>query len=128
MPDISDVLIMDVTKLFKYRDTKHCVCVSVSNSKYLVINSNHRDRYDDFEIKSADYAFLNSMDRFVCCSETYTFNNDEIIKKVGNLNRSDMIKIVDKIRNSKILSVMEQNLVLPELNKWILDLPDNRRK
>lgn len=112
---------MDVTKLFKYRDTKHCVCVSVSNNKFLVINSNHRDKYDDFEIKSTDYAFLNSMNRFVCCSETYTFNNAEIIKKVGNLNRNDMVKIVEKIINSKILSDMEKNTVLPELNKWAAD-------
>ncbi|GBU21173.1 hypothetical protein R80B4_01062 [Fibrobacteres bacterium R8-0-B4] len=121
MPDISDVLITDVTRLFKHRDTKHCVCVSVSNNKFLVINSNHRDKYDDFEIKSADYAFLNSMNRLVCCSETYTFNNAEIIKKVGNLNRNDMVKIVEKIINSKILSDMEKNTVLPELNKWAAD-------
>ena len=58
MPDISDVLIINVSGEIAYRNTKHCVCISVSREKYFIINTNHREMHDDFNIKSADYDFL----------------------------------------------------------------------
>jgi hypothetical protein len=127
MPKISDVLIVDVSGKIPLRDTKHCVCISVSKDKYLLINTDHREMYDDFQIKSSDYAFLKDTDRFVCCSKMYRFSPDRIIKKTGNLNRSDMIKIIDKIQNSKILDKMEKNSVIPELDKWLSDNPQVAR-
>jgi uncharacterized protein (TIGR02145 family) len=65
MPNISEVFVIDVSGVIEYRDKKHCVCVSVAFDKYLLINTSHREIYDDFEIKSSDYAFLKLNNRFV---------------------------------------------------------------
>jgi len=121
VPNISEVVVIDVSETIEHRGTKHCVCVSVSAEKYLLINTNHRAIYDDFEIKSSEYAFLKPKNRFVCCSEMYHFDSDKIIKRVGVLNRGDMIKIVDKMQNSESLKTIEKNSVIPELNKWLAD-------
>ena len=123
MPNISEVVVIDVSGTIEHRGIKHCVCVSVSAEKYLLINTNHRDMYDDFEIKSSEYAFLKPKNRFVCCSELYHFDSDKIIKSVGALNRNDMIKIVDKIQNSESLKKVKKDSVLSELNKWLSDNP-----
>jgi len=77
--------------------------------------------YDDFEIKSLTYDFLNSIDRFVCCSKMYEFDSDKIIKKVGNLNCDDIAKIVDKIQKSRTLDKMDKDSVIPGLDKWLSD-------
>ncbi|MDR2593021.1 MAG: hypothetical protein LBC59_09530 [Chitinispirillales bacterium] len=123
MSNISEVVVIDVSGVIEHRGTKHCVCVSVSAEKYLLINTNHRDIYDDFEIKSSEYAFLKPKNRFVCCSEMYHFDSDEIIKSVGTLNRNDMIKIVDKIQNSESLKKAEKDFVILELGKWLSKNP-----
>jgi len=81
MPDISDVFIIDVSGKIGYRNTKHCVCISVSREKFFLINTSHREMYDDFNIKSSDYDFLGGIDRFVSCSMIHEFSPDKIIKK-----------------------------------------------
>ena len=123
MSNISEVVVMDVSGVIGHRDTKHCVCVSVSTDKYLLINTSHRDIYDDFEIKSSEYAFLKSENRFVSCSKLYQFDSSKIIRSVGNLNRSDMAKIVDKIQNSESLKMAEKDFVILELDKWLSENP-----
>ena len=123
MPSISEVVVVDVSKIFKHRPTKYCVCVSVSTDKYMMINTNHRDAYDDFEIESSEYVFLKHKNRFVACSEMFYVNPNTIIRSVGNLNHRDMAKIVDKIQQSKIMDKIEKDSVLPELNKWLSDNP-----
>jgi hypothetical protein len=118
---ISDVLIIDVSGEIAHRSTKHCVCISVLRDRYLLINTNHREIYDDFEVKSSDYRFLEGVDRFVCCFKTYNFNSSRIVKKVGNLNYSDMMKIVNKIQKSKSIDKMEKDAIMQELGKWCSD-------
>jgi len=119
MQNISDVFIVNVSGIIEHRDTKHCVCVSVSDGKYLFINTRHRDIYNDFKIKADDYEFLNSIDRFVSCSKIRPINVDRIKKKVGNLNRNDMMKIVDKIQASETLDKIEKVSIVTEINKWL---------
>jgi len=121
VPNISDVVVVE--KVIEHRKTKHCVCILVATDKYLMINTSHRDIYDDFEIESSEYVFLKSINRFVCCSEMFYVSPDKILRSVGNLNRNDMLKIVNKIQNSKIMGDIEKDSVLPELRKWLLDLP-----
>jgi hypothetical protein len=121
MSNISEVFVIDVSGVIEYRDKKHCVCVSVTSDKYLLINTSHRNIYDDFEIKSADYAFLKPKNRFVCCSELHEFKSDKIIKSVGNLNRGDMLKIIDKIQNSEYIKKKDKDSVVAELNTWLLN-------
>jgi len=79
--------------------------------------------YDDFEIKSSDYEFLNSVNRSVSCLKLHHFDSNRIIEKVGNLNRGDMVKILDKIQNSKDIKKIDKDSVLPELKKWLSDNP-----
>jgi hypothetical protein len=122
VPNISDVFVADFSIVYKHRPTKHCVCVSVSADKYILINTDHREKYDDFEIKSSDYKFLGSKNRFVSCLKLYKSDSIKLLRYVGNLSRDDMIKIVDKIQNSKVLDKIEKDSILPELRKWLLDL------
>jgi len=49
----------------------------------------------------------------------YEFKPDKLIKRVGNLHRDDMLKIIDKIQNSEYLKKIEKDSVIPELNKWL---------
>ena len=104
-----------------HRNTKHCVCIAVSREKYFIINTSHREMYDDFKIKSSDYAFLEGIDRFVCCSRIYEFSSDRIIKKAGCLNFDDITKIVDKIQKSRVLDKIDKDSIIPELDKWLSD-------
>jgi len=97
--------------------------VSISAKRYLIINTNHREIYDDFEIKSSDYNFLGSKNRFVSCVKMYGSDSIKLLRHVGNLYREDMIKIVDKIQNSNVLDEIEKDSVVLELNKWLSDNP-----
>jgi len=121
MAEISDVFIIDVSEIVTRRATKHCVCISVSQDKYFLINTNHRKFYDDFEIMASDYDFLGDSNRFVCCSEIFGFEPERIIRKVGNLNSTDMAKIIKKIQESRILDKRDKDYILHNLDKWLTD-------
>lgn len=120
MPNISDVFKVNIQGLLDYRNTKYCVCVSALLGKYLYINTKHREIYDDFEINSSDYGFLGSVNRVVSCLKLHQINSNKLIERVGNLTRGDMLKIKDKIQESKTINKLEKDSVLPELLKWLL--------
>jgi hypothetical protein len=71
MPEISEVVLINSTDKIDNRQTKHCVCISVSPDKYLLINSNNY--FGGFEIKSDDYEFLSGKDRFIGCNHMMAF-------------------------------------------------------
>lgn len=121
MLEIGDVFIVQVGSQIEHRDTKHVICVATSNNKYIIINTEHREMYDDFSISATEYAFLHGHDRFVACSRIFQFSPDCIIKKVGKLNYADMMKLINKIQNSDVLDNKEKASVLPELTDWQLD-------
>ncbi len=124
MAEIGNVFIVDVSGIINYRDTKHCICISVAQDKYLVINTEHRAIYDDFKILATDYPFLQDKDRYVCCSQIYKFDANKLLngcQPVGQLKYPDMAKIIDKIQNSQVLDETEQSAVLPELIDWADD-------
>ena len=118
--DLFDVVIMNVEEIMPYRDTKHCICVSISKEKYLMINTDHRRMYDDFKIESQNYPFLNNRDRFIACSEIYDISSERIIRNVGKLKIKDINKIIEKIKNSKSLYKADKDLILPEIESWLL--------
>ena len=113
---------MDVSEIIPNRITKHCVCVSLLENNYLFINTNHSPIYDDFKIEAKDYLFLNNEDRFISCFKIYNITPDRIIKNVGKLEIKDINKIVNKIKNSKILKKKEKEAVLPEIEVWLSKL------
>jgi hypothetical protein len=120
MVNISDVYIIDVKGDLEYRNRKHGVCVSVANGQYLFLNKSHRDMYNDFKIYASNYDFLESVDRFVACSTLHKFDQDRLIKKVGNLTRDDMLIILNKVKNYKRMDEAEKDKFIPELNAWLL--------
>jgi len=120
MPNISDVFIINTKGTLDRRKIKYCVCVSALTGTFFYINTEHRDIYDDFEIKSSDYEFLNSTNRFVSCIKLHSFDSVIIIEQVGNLNRDDMLKIRNKIQRSKDINKIDKESVLPEIMKWLL--------
>jgi len=127
MAVISDVFILDVSDKLQYRKTKHCVCISVSENKCLLINSNNRGIYNELEIKASDYKFLNGANRFIACLRTIKFEEREIIKKVGSLNYSDMVKITERlkmVKNKDILIQLED--IIAELEKWLSNYVANK--
>lgn len=121
MLEIADVFVIDVGDQIEHRDTKHCICIATSQNKYFLINTMHREMYDDFQISASSYPFLKGVDRFVCCSQIYQFTPDKIIHKVGKLNYQDMIKLISKVQNSEVLDNAEKSAVLPELTDWQMD-------
>jgi len=118
MPNISDVVLMDVSKIMPERATKYCICVSASNDRYFYINSEHREMYDDFKIKASDYDFL-THDSYIGCHEAYLLKKELIIRKLGNLNYDDMLKISDKVRNSKRMVKTDKKALIIELETWL---------
>ena len=119
MPDLFEVVIVDVSEIMLKRETKHCVCVSLIENNYLFINSNSLSKYDDFIIEAKNYHFLQNKDRFVACFKIYTIAPDKIIQTVGKLNIEDINKIVNKIKNSKTLRKIDKDSVLPEMENWL---------
>jgi len=120
MPNISDVILMDVSKIMPERTTKYCVCISAGNDRYFYINSEHREMYDDFKINASDYDFL-KYDSYVGCHEAYLLGKELIIRKLGNLNYDDMLKILDKVQNSKRIAKVEQKALILEFETWLAD-------
>ncbi len=120
MPNISDVILMDVSKIMPERTTKYCVCISAGNDRYFYINSEHREMYDDFKIMASDYDFLKH-DSYVGCHEAYLLREELIIRKLGNLNYDDMLKILDKIQNSKRIAKAEKKALILEFETWLAD-------
>lgn len=124
MAEIGNVFVVDVADVIEHRDRKHCICISVADNKYLVINTEHREIYDDFGIKASDYPFLQGVDRFVCCSQIFQFDGGKLLNgkmPVGQLKYTDMGKIISKIQTSEILDETERQSVLLELLDWQLD-------
>ena len=111
---------MDVSKIMPERATKYCVCISAGNDRYFYINSEHREMYDDFKIKASDYDFL-KYDSYVGCHEAYLLGKELIIRKLGNLNCDDMLKILDKIQNSKRMTKTEKKTLILEFEMWLAD-------
>lgn len=121
MLEIADVFVMQVGNQIEHRETKHCICIATSQNKYFIINTEHREIYDDFKISATDYDFLKGLDRYVSCSSIFQFMPDKIIRKVGKLNYPDMLKLINKVQNSEVLDDAEKSAILPELTDWQMD-------
>ena len=119
--EIGQVFVIDTSKSLDHRDTKHCVCISLGGDKFFLINTNHREMYDDFKIYADDYPFLNGDNRFISCSLIMHFDSNLINRCVGMLKYADILKIKSKIENSKTLTLKDINEVLPDLEEWELD-------
>jgi len=118
MPNISEVFIMDVSSILPHRKKKHCICVSAGGNKYFLINSEHREMYDDFKISASNYSFLGE-DKYVGCSEAHELKEEHIIKKCGVIDYDDMAKILDKVKKSKHLDEAIIEIITYELEKWL---------
>ena len=121
MPEICSIWLVNVSGLFPHRNTKQAVCVSVTGNRYLVINTEHRQMYDDFCIKSSEYPFLGGTDRYIACSRVHCFEAERLIKKVGSLNPADTKILIEKMKKSRVLDKIEKNAILPGLEEWLSD-------
>lgn len=119
--EIGKVFIINTSKSLKHRSTKHCVCISLGGNKFLLINTHHREMYDDFEISATDYPFLKGNNRFISCSHIMNFDDNITIRSVGMLKYDDILKIKSKIENSTTLTRKDINEILLELEEWELD-------
>ena len=117
LPSIRGVYLVNVKGMLKHRDKKHCVCVSVGHEKYLFINTEHRDTYDDFQINAADYDFLEGVDRFVSCFKPTDIPTSRLIQKVGQLNDADAKTVYVKIKESRQIHNKVKEAILAELWK-----------
>jgi len=116
-PSIRGVYRVNVKGILKYRDMKHCVCVSVGAGMYLYINTNHRENFNDFQISAANYDFLEGVDRFISCLSPTSIPSSNLIQKVGELNEADARTIYVKIQESTMIHNKIKKIVLPELWK-----------
>jgi len=119
-PSARGIYIADVSRdaeVGKYRATKHCVCVSVGEGWYLLINTHHRELYNDFLIKASDYGFLKGVDRFVSCRIPRPFTTAQLIKRVGTLSETDTRTMMKKIKASRFMRQAIKIKILDELSK-----------
>jgi hypothetical protein len=89
--------------------------VSVGTGKYLLINTEHRENYDDFRISASDYGFLNGVDRFLSCSRLFAFGPSKIKQKVGMLSEADTKTVIEKIGASGRIGAADKAVIRAEL-------------
>jgi len=127
MLDISEVVLADTStsEIIKNRARKLFVRISVTNEKFLIINS--RESEGSIKIESAIYNFL-SHDSYIAGLRTFTLEEDEIIKKRGNLYYDDMVKVLNMIKSSKSIPPDEKEEILIDLEEFINDYAANKLK
>jgi len=127
MLDISEVVLADTStsEIIKDRARKLFVRISVTNEKFLIINS--RENEGSIKIESAIYSFL-SHDSYIAGLRTFTLEEDEIIKKLGNLYYDDMVKVLNMVKISKSIPPDEKEEILIDLEEFINDYAANKLK
>jgi len=127
MLDISEVVLADTStsEIIKDRARKLFVLISVTNEKFLIINS--RESEWSIKIESAVYSFL-SHDSYIAGLRTFTLEEDEIIKKRGNLYYDDMVKVLNMIKTSKSIPPDEKEEILIDLEEFIKNYAANKLK
>ena len=121
-PATRGIYIADVSgdaEVGKYRSKKHCVCVSVGEGWYLLINTHHRELYNDFMIKASEYGFLNGVDRFISCRIPRPITTGQLIKKVGTLSEADTRTMMEKVKASRFMRNAVKEKILKELLKTL---------
>jgi len=119
-PEVRGIYIVDVrddAELGKYRETKHGVCVSVGEGRYMLINTHRREEYKDFMLKASDYTFLKGVDRFLSCRNPRPYKPERLIKKVGVLSETDTRVAIQKIISSRFIEKTLKAKILDELSK-----------
>ena len=127
MLDISEVVLADTStsEIIRDRARKLFVRISVTNEKFLIINS--RESEGSIKIESATYSFL-SHDSYIAGLRTFTLEEDEIIKKRGNLYYDDMVKVLNMVKISKSIPPDEKEEILIDLEEFINDYTANKLK
>jgi hypothetical protein len=125
MFEISEVVLANTTKIIQDRDKKLFVRISVTNEKFLIINS--RESEGSIKIESATYSFLRH-DSYIASFRTFVLKEDEIIKKLETLNYDDMVKILNMIKNSKFISQDEKEEIVIDLEEYITNYTKNKLK
>jgi hypothetical protein len=110
-PVIRGVYIADVRGIVSRRDSKHCVCVSISDKKYLLINTFHGEIYDDFLLPLSRYDFLIDRDRYLSCAAVVEIPDGNLKSFVGMLSAEDTYTAAGKILRSKTMRSAEKNRI-----------------
>lgn len=116
-PTVRGVYVADVTGIVPWRDTKHCVCVSVATGKYVLINTRHDKSHDDFMLSPSDYGFLMGKGRYLSCSLAFDISADRLMRKVGILSTDDTHKMAGKVIRSKTIPKADKNIIIDELRE-----------
>jgi len=118
-PAIRGIYHADVSadpELGRHRSRKHCVCVSVGSGLYLLVNTAHRELYNDFQIKASDYAFLSGVDRFISCHKPKEISTSSLIQRVGTLSNTDTRTVIAKIKASRAIPENDKTVIISELS------------
>jgi len=114
-PAVRGAYVANVEGIVPHRKTKHCVCVSVAKGKYMMINTQHGESYDDFLIRASDYDFLMGEDRFLSCVRPFSLSSGRLIRKVGALSVADTHRLADKVIRSKTIPKPDRDTIIGEL-------------
>jgi len=125
--EISEVVLADTStsEIIRDRARKLFVRISVTNEKFLIINSRESER--SIKIESSIYNFL-SHDSYIAGLRTFTLEENEILKKRGNLYYDDMVKVLNMIKISKFIPPDEKEEILIDLEEFIKDYAANKLK
>lgn len=103
---------------FKNRDNKYAICVCVSTTEFLLINSKNDPRYDCIPLKKNGRRFPD-YNSFISCSNTIARSEDNIIAAVGELTEQEARVLRDKIMSSESLEQRQIDRIVASLQEYI---------
>jgi hypothetical protein len=118
MHEIGEVLIVKTNGSVEHRDSKHCVCVSLSKNFVFLINE-HQTPWDGVEIKLTpkNKHWLDKT-RYIGCRNIFDLGKFEIIKRAGKIDFSTLRLIRSKLDS---YSDLDHKLVLQEIEQYIFE-------
>lgn len=120
--EIGDVLYV-LNKDIYPEGEKYSICVHITDSLFLLVNSDNRIMYECMPLKKTkDKNLFLQYDSYVGCNQVFTYSPEELRKSkhVGALNFKDLEGLHDHIRdNVKNMPTNYKNKILASLKETI---------
>jgi hypothetical protein len=119
--DVGKIYNLEVN--FSNRPTKYAVCVCISTTEFLLVNSENKPHYDCIDLKKKGRPFPD-YNCYISCSNTIKRDSSAIIAPVGELDRADATALLEKIRNSEYLEQKQIDRIVAGLEEYLNGLWD----
>lgn len=93
---------------------KYCVLITVGPNQFLLINTENRKMYDCIPLEKKGREFP-VYDSFIGCKNVYTALDEQVDRKVGELDNSEVQAVFSKIETSKFIPKIQKGPILAAL-------------